>query len=814
MCVLAGIASIASLAGGDVVTEPIDQDGVLVYPSDAEIPRSLTPTERRFIDVNPLHAGRGTTAPPTAPIICPGEYEPCDGIMLAWQGSSSWKNILAQMSSHITTTGDATVYMYVETAGDESASASSLSSAGANMSRVEFIRAPLDTIWIRDYGPRYIYEGDVRTIVDHTYNRPRPNDNLVPTDFSAYKGHAYTKLPLVHGGGNFHLETTGNGFSTELIQNENPGMSTSEIIGWWRDYQGLETTITDALPASVDATQHIDMWAIFISDTEAIVSEWPLQPGSTQATVCNTWAANLQAAGYTVYRIPAVLTGGTHYTFTNSVICNDLVIVPSYTNGTASQYNAQAKSIWETACPGKTVVQVNAQSIVTAAGVLHCICMHVPEPIGGTNPTAHIRRPIDGEVVDPNGRFDITWISDDDVSVSNVDILLSTDGGMTYPTVVASATADDGTFSWTVPNIFTTQARIKVIARDGDGNTGETETLDFSIDGGLQVMTGTIPALLEPGVTNSFDVTVDAGSETIVPGSPTLHYRYDGGAFLTTPLVSLGGDQFRADLPPALCDAMPEFYVSAAGSMTGTKTAPAGAPATTYDAAVGTLEMVDVLNESFEGGLPAGWSTSGLWGVTSSCGVGGTCDGSSSWAYYGLTGQCSYNSGTNSGVLQTTVTLPNPSAGGSITLRYCSSLQTEEFAGYDVAQFRVDGGVIVDAPSESSTWEERVVDLTILAGQTVTLEWSFDTVDDVNNNFRGWLVDNVRIEALDTVCDFMPPMCTGDANGDQAVDFDDLNMVLINWGTAGPAGDVDNSGAVNFDDLNLVLTNWGTTCTP
>ncbi len=61
-----------------------------------------------------------------------------------------------------------------------------------------------------------------------------------------------------------------------------------------------------------------------------------------------------------------------------------------------------------------------------------------------------------------------------------------------------------------------------------------------------------------------------------------------------------------------------------------------------------------------------------------------------------------------------------------------------------------------------------------------------------------------------------PAVCDGDANGDNMVNFDDLNLVLGNWGTGGPDGDVFPSpggdGNVNFDDLNFVLSNWGESC--
>ncbi len=59
------------------------------------------------------------------------------------------------------------------------------------------------------------------------------------------------------------------------------------------------------------------------------------------------------------------------------------------------------------------------------------------------------------------------------------------------------------------------------------------------------------------------------------------------------------------------------------------------------------------------------------------------------------------------------------------------------------------------------------------------------------------------------------PDCPGDVNGDDIVDFADLNLVLGNWGTAGPVGDVVptlGDGAVNFDDLNAVIGGWGDSC--
>ena len=54
---------------------------------------------------------------------------------------------------------------------------------------------------------------------------------------------------------------------------------------------------------------------------------------------------------------------------------------------------------------------------------------------------------------------------------------------------------------------------------------------------------------------------------------------------------------------------------------------------------------------------------------------------------------------------------------------------------------------------------------------------------------------------------------TGDVNGDGAVDLDDLNLVLTNFGQVGFGsvleGDANCDQVVDLDDLNLILTNFG-----
>ncbi|MBL7781861.1 MAG: T9SS type A sorting domain-containing protein [Saprospiraceae bacterium] len=93
-----------------------------------------------------------------------------------------------------------------------------------------------------------------------------------------------------------------------------------------------------------------------------------------------------------------------------------------------------------------------------------------------------------GNTYAPNASVPIQWdvanTTASPVSCSLVDILLSTDGGYTYPTTLLANTPNDGSQNVTLPNINTTTARIMV---RGDNNYFFDVTNAFQIQGALPV---------------------------------------------------------------------------------------------------------------------------------------------------------------------------------------------------------------------------------------------------------------------------------------------------------------------------------------
>jgi subtilisin family serine protease len=112
-------------------------------------------------------------------------------------------------------------------------------------------------------------------------------------------------------------------------------------------------------------------------------------------------------------------------------------------------------------------------------------------------PEVTLTSPNGGEVWNYGENQPITWTATDNVGVTAVDLAYSTDGGATYPNVIATGLANTGSYLWAVPNDATLTARVRVTAHDAAAlSTSDDSDANFEIAVPLEAVAD---VLLGPG---------------------------------------------------------------------------------------------------------------------------------------------------------------------------------------------------------------------------------------------------------------------------------------------------------------------------
>lgn len=101
-----------------------------------------------------------------------------------------------------------------------------------------------------------------------------------------------------------------------------------------------------------------------------------------------------------------------------------------------------------------------------------------------TAPSVAVTAPTSSTVWTVGMPTTIRWTATDDMTVTGVDLLLSTTGTEPYRTTIASAVANTGTYTWTVAAASTRKARVKIVVRDGWNHTSTRTSGLFAIRGG------------------------------------------------------------------------------------------------------------------------------------------------------------------------------------------------------------------------------------------------------------------------------------------------------------------------------------------
>ncbi|HOY85595.1 MAG TPA: agmatine deiminase family protein, partial [Candidatus Syntrophosphaera sp.] len=286
------------------------------------------------------------------------EWEPAQGAIVRYP--------LGQPYSLLADISEETMLYVVVASGSQSTAASALSANGVNMANVAYINASTDSYWIRDYGPWFIFDGGELKVVDFEYNRPRPNDDIIPVTVANYFGLDYYTMDLVATGGNIMCDGHEAAMSTQLIAEENTGYTEAEIEALMEQYLGVTDyqLFTDPNNTYID---HIDCWGKLLDVDKVVIRSVPTnhaQYDEIEATV-DEWEAKTSGYG-TPYQIFRVYTPNDE-PYTNSFILNQNIYVPLM--GTAN--DAAAIAAYQAAMPGYTVTGYTYTNY-ESTDALHC----------------------------------------------------------------------------------------------------------------------------------------------------------------------------------------------------------------------------------------------------------------------------------------------------------------------------------------------------------------------------------------------------------------------------------------------------------
>lgn len=158
--------------------------------------------------------------------------------------------------------------------------------------------------------------------------------------------------------------------------------------------------------------------------------------------------------------------------------------------------------------------------------------------------------------------------------------------------------------------------------------------------------------------------------------------------------------------------------------------------------------------ESFEWGIRPGWEATGLWHAVDR--YAGTCGGSRMGrraAAFNHASSCRYGGGTFAGTL-TSPSFTVSCSSNPQSLYFWHWSQTERLAEYDTRKVSLSinggpfftvwqgNGIDTGAPD---TWKQQRIGLEDFCNQQVRVQFAFDTVDDAQNEFAGWYIDDLEV---------------------------------------------------------------------
>lgn len=432
----------------------------------AQLPHVLAPHERPLIPAyRDSRAGldRGITTPPAEPVRTMAEWEEIQSLVICW---AQYDGILKQIVAAAKDECEVIIVCEDQNSVSSFLQGSSYGGPLPDLDNITFVEAPFNSVWMRDYGAESIYTNEVDSLylLDWIYNRPRPQDDVLPDVIGTAKGigvYNTTQAPndLVHTGGNFMSDGLGTAFSSELVLDENgPNgeynqtvKNEAQVDAIMQAWMGITNYIKmPTLP--YDGIHHIDMHMKLLDEETLLVGEFPTGESDgpqLEINIADIMANEVSAFGdpYQLVRIPMPSNTQGEYppnasyrTYANNVFVNGTVIVPTY----RTEFDTTGLRILQESLPGYRIVGIDCDNqgmnIISASGAIHCIT----KGIGASDPLL-IRHQRLRDTYDTQNPYTVEAYIRHKSGIAGATLYWTTDTAQAWNTV---AMADQGGNTW------------------------------------------------------------------------------------------------------------------------------------------------------------------------------------------------------------------------------------------------------------------------------------------------------------------------------------------------------------------------------
>jgi agmatine/peptidylarginine deiminase len=310
------------------------------------------------------------TPPPAGPVRNVAEFDRMQGVLVRYPFGIPL-DLVKDMAE------DVMVTTIVLNSSEQATVTSQYQAAGVNLAHCNFLLAPSDSYWTRDYGPWFESDSSHHIgIVDFPYNRPRPNDDEIPKKVAEMLGIPWFGMNIITTGGNYMCDGMGIATSTVLVWNENPTQSHDSIATKIHNYLGNDPylVVPDPNGTYID---HIDCWGKYLAPDKILIRKVPPshpQYAEIEATAAY-YASTPCSYGYN-YRVFRVNTPNDQ-PYTNSLILNNKVFVPIMN----STWDDSAIASYQAAMPGYQVTGIigSPSAPWVSTDALHCRNMGIAD---------------------------------------------------------------------------------------------------------------------------------------------------------------------------------------------------------------------------------------------------------------------------------------------------------------------------------------------------------------------------------------------------------------------------------------------------